>query len=124
MPKLAMMGQQRKMQVQYEEFEINVVFRPAAITTEWQVRLQGLDPKDHGGYLELLAEALVSWDITDDAGVPIPTDAERLVTVPLEILNQVAWDIFEEMSPKARSGGKSAAGSPRTGSLASRQSGT
>ncbi len=110
MPKLTSLGQRRPITVYYEDTPIEVVFRPATITDEWIERLTSLEKNDRAGYQTLLAEALIEWNITDDDDRPLPTSVETMRELPVDLLYQISWDIFDELSPKQRSGGRSAAG--------------
>lgn len=110
MPKISQLGARRTMTVDYDGESIDVTFRPAAINDNWVDRLQGLDKEDRQGYMELLCEALIAWDILDEDGQPLPPTVELMRALPLDLLYQITWDLFESLTPKKRSSRLSGAG--------------
>jgi hypothetical protein len=110
MPKLSTLGAQRTVPVTYDGETIQVTFRPAAINTDWQERLQALQRSDRTGFVELLAEALVAWDIVGDDGQALEPSVELMRRLPIDLLEEIAQAIFESLAPKRRSAERSSAG--------------
>ncbi|HOG46290.1 MAG TPA: hypothetical protein PLJ35_15695 [Anaerolineae bacterium] len=107
---LSKLGARRTVPVVYDGESIDVTFRPAGVNADWQEHLQGLKKDDQTGYLELLAEVLVAWDILDDDGQQLAPTVELMRRFPTDLLYEVAWAIFESLAPKRKSGERSAAG--------------
>jgi hypothetical protein len=65
---------------------------------------------------QLYAQTIVSWNLTDDDGAVIPTDAEHLADVDFGTLNLVMQAIGAEVRPDPLSGSGSSNGSSPTAS--------
>lgn len=74
--------------------------------------------------VELLSDLIVSWNLTTDAGLPIPTDIESLQDVEMEILTSIMQEIGRQGRPDPLSGGGSNNGSSPMESSGLRQIGT
>lgn len=72
---------------------------------------------------EFYARAIESWNLTDDQGEPIGTDAESLADVDFSILNLVMEEIGRAVRPDPLSDSGSKNGSTQTGSSEPRQIG-
>lgn len=105
MPYLSKLGARRTVSVTYDGETIEVTFKPAVVNADWQERIQGLEKNDQTGYLKLLAEVLVAWDVLDDEGQPLPPTAELMRQFPTDLLYEVAWTIFESLAPNGRAAG-------------------
>lgn len=95
--RLSDLGREAKATIEYDGAEINVVYRPAAINSDWLKRMgesAGLDT-----YVPLLTEVLVRWDITDDDGNELEPSVEIMRQLPIDFLNKVAQALLERMSP-------------------------
>ncbi len=95
--RLSDLGREARTTIDYDGAAIEVVYRPAAINSDWLQRMAASSGLD--SYLPLLAEALVSWNIVDDDGQELKPTAEIMRFVPLDFLNAVARAILERMSP-------------------------
>jgi hypothetical protein len=60
---------------------------------------------------DLYAQTIVAWNLTDDDGVTIPTDAEHLQDVDFGTLNLVMQEIGRQARPDPLSGNGSSNGS-------------
>jgi hypothetical protein len=97
--RLSDLGRERVAQVVYDGEPIEVVYRPAAINSNWLERMSAED-KDASAYTTLLSEALVRWDITDDASKPLAPTPELLRELPIDLLNLIAQALIEGLAPK------------------------
>lgn len=67
--------------------------------------------------VEMLADTVVSWNLTDDEGQPIPTTKEALLDVDLGVLVVVSQEIGRQNQIDPLSGSDSKRGSSQTASL-------
>jgi hypothetical protein len=99
------------------EDTLSITYRPSAWTPA--VMNEHLSAVSSGNTPEALvldlATLLVSWDLLDDKGKPIPITAESLRRVSLEVLNVVLGainaDMLPDPTPAATSNGSSPTGS-------------
>jgi len=95
--RLSDLGREARTTIDYDGAAIEVVYRPAAINSDWLKRMgerAGLDT-----YVPLLTEVLVRWDITDDDGNELEPSVEIMRQLPIDFLNKVAQALLERMSP-------------------------
>lgn len=107
--RLSSLGEKRQVNVPYEGEQLTVQFAPRAVNGRWLKRLQGLKSDDHMGFLGLLRETLVAWDILDDAGQPLEPTDDLIQQLPLDLVQAILEKIMEAMSPKKTNAGSSAA---------------
>ena len=69
---------------------------------------------------ELYAQTIVSWNLTDDSGAAIATDADALADVDFGTLNLVMQEIGRQVRPDPLSESGSSSGSSPTASSAPR----
>jgi hypothetical protein len=64
------------------------------------------DPEMFSVMVGMLADSVVSWNLTDDDGAPIGTDPESLMDVDLDILTAIAGEIGRQsnIDPLSKSG--------------------
>ena len=67
-------------------------------------------------FCDVYARLIASWNLTDDAGAEIDTDADALRDVPLDALTLVAREIGRATAPDPLSGNGSSDGSSQTAS--------
>lgn len=103
MPRASDLGARRQTSVEYDGHTINLVFRPAAINSEWDDLVQKKPEKK----AEFLARVLIGWDILDDNDRPIPPTLDFLRKLPLDLTSMMADAIFEAMLPKPKRGATS-----------------
>lgn len=88
---------------------VTIAYRPGGITPETEERLEALGREQRIGasLIALLKDTLVSWDITDDKGKPLPVTEASLRQLPLRLLGDLVRAITEDMRPNASSAGTS-----------------
>lgn len=74
-------------------------------------------------FCEVIAKLITSWNLTDDNGAVIGTDAESLQDVQIEVLTLIMTAIGKEMTPDPLSGRDSSNGSSPTADSEPRQIG-
>jgi hypothetical protein len=123
MPKLRnMIGETGEIEIEIPDDEpLRVRYRRGAITPRLQARLGELQraagPDAMPGaeavaaLCEMYAAAIVEWNLTDDDGTPIGTDADSLQDVDFGTLNMVVTAIGQETTADPTSGGGSNNGS-------------
>jgi hypothetical protein len=127
MPKLSrMLGETAELSIDVPGDEpLVVTYRRAALSPRMQARLADLSrrtPEDPPTGAEILAlcdlyaSLIVAWNLTDDDGEPIATDAESLADVDAATLNLVLTEIGRAVNPDPLSGNGSSNGSSPTAS--------
>jgi hypothetical protein len=128
MPKLKnMLGDTGTVTIAVPDDEPLIVeYRRGAVTPRLQGRLADLQAEIAasgeaapgsemlGLLCQLYAQTIVSWNLTDDDGAVIPTDAEHLADVDFGTLNMVMEAIGAEVRPDPLSGSGSSNGSSPT----------
>lgn len=129
MPRLAnMLGAVGRVEIPVEDDEPLVVeYRRSALTPRLQARIANLqraanDPARQGeldgdavlAVCDVYARVIVAWNLTDDGGALIGTDAESLADVAFSTLNLVFDAIGREVAPDPLSGSGSSNGSSPT----------
>jgi hypothetical protein len=132
-PKLTnMLGETGTVEIPVPDDEpLRVVYRRNAVTPRLQQKLSdaqaeiaaaGDDRPPSSATIrtlcELYAGTIVSWNLTDDDGAGIGTDAESLADVDVGTLNLVMQEIGRQVRPDPLSGGGSSNGSSPTASSA------
>ena len=106
---------------------LRVTYRRDILTPRMQARMAMFQsaPADLAGAAEALTffcdvygRLIASWNLTDDDGTPIGTDAESLKDVPLDVLTLVAREIGRATSPDPLSESGSSSGSTPRAALA------
>jgi hypothetical protein len=135
MPKLSnMLGETGRIEIECPGDEPLVVeYRRGAVTPRLQGKLaeiqreiaaSGEDAVPSADALltlcELYAQTIASWNLTDDDGAQIPTDAEHLMDVDFGTLNLVMQEIGRQVRPDPLSESGSSSGSSPTASSAPR----
>ena len=133
MPKLRnMLGETGTIEIECPGDEPLVVeYRRGAVTPRLQgklaeiqreIALAGADAIPSAGALvtlcELYAQTIVAWNLTDDDGATIPTDAEHLADVDFGTLNLVMQEIGRQTQPDPLNGSVSSNGSSPAASSA------
>ena len=80
---------------------LNVVFRPGAITPEVAVIDETTNIDRVYGFFR---QVIVSWDLVDDDGVPLPMVDASLARVPLVVLAEVMQAAIMAARPNPRKG--------------------
>lgn len=105
---------------------LSVTYRPSVITPSMQ---EGVMAAERTGSIQQalygpLEQLIVTWDLTDDDGVPYGTTEEALKVVPTVALVHVLMAIFRDLGPNGMRGSASANGSNQTAVLAGPPNGT
>lgn len=131
MPKLKnMLGETGTIEIAVPDDEpLIVIYRRASLTPRMQARIsdaqqtaqsegtQGMAGREAVAVLcEFYARAIVSWNLLDDNGDPIGTDAESIQDVDFSILNMVTDEIGRAVRPDPLSASGSSSTSPQTAS--------
>ncbi len=92
---------------------LNIVYRPGGLTPETEDRLHELTEEQRGGaaLVAFLRDLIVSWDLLDDQGKPLPVDETTLRLLPTGFLSMMVQTIVDDMRPNLMSAGTSGAGS-------------
>lgn len=107
---LSELGRHREVSIEYDGREIKLQIVPSAVNDYWIEALQGLESNDRQGYMKLLTEVVAGWNLVDDEEQPLAVSVDILRVLPIDLLYQFAWEIFEAMTPKAKTGAQSAGG--------------
>jgi hypothetical protein len=126
MPKLKnMLGETGTVEIPVPDDEpLIVVYRRGAVTPRLQGKLADVQREIEAAgentppssemlmlLCQMYAQTIVSWNLTDDDGAVIPTDAESLADVDFGTLNMVMQAIGAEVRPDPLSVGGSNNGS-------------
>lgn len=86
---------------------LNLVVYPNKVTTQRQREMESLDEDDHEGFAALFFEILKEWDLTDDAGEPLPFTAETIEAISVPTMLKISAGIGESLRPKSKSSRRS-----------------
>lgn len=98
------------------ETELSFSFEPYSTATErkW-LEIVKEAKAANWGEVEIIARQLAvmvkTWDVTDEAGKPVPVTMETLSEVPRELMNRMLIGMAEAMRVPPASGGTSEDGS-------------
>lgn len=130
MPKLSnMLGENGRIEIAIPGDDPLVVeYRRGTLTPRMQARMALFQDVKAGDasraaealdfFCDVYARLIVSWNLTDDDGDPIGTDAESIRDVPLDALTTVAQAIGRATAPDPLSGNGSSDGSTPRGASA------
>lgn len=76
-----------------------VVVRPSALTPELESNVAEL--AGSAGFVELIAELVVSWEVIGENGAPLEPTVENLRKLPALFLVEVVRQITAALTPKA-----------------------
>ena len=88
----------KKIEVKIGEEVLNVTYRPALYTGEFELRREDAKTKPAEITAELLSEIIIEWDLLND-GKPYPTTKAALMKLPVEFTAKVLMDVSQENSP-------------------------
>jgi len=90
---------ERALVVSFGEETLSIRYSPMAVTTA--VMLEDAKMRQEGRSLEgtigFLAAILTGWNLVGDDEKPIPTTSESLTVMPLQILEQIAKAVMEDL---------------------------
>lgn len=109
MPKLS----QLKKTAAKETTSATVDYHGVKIALEWTIAaltgdvVQDLVDNEESpkALARVLANIVTKWDLTDDKDKVLPLDADTLVGLPLELLNQMMSDMKESARPAGKADG-------------------
>lgn len=124
MPKLAnMLGESGTVTIPVEGDEPLVVrFRRGILTPRLQARMAqvegaAVDAEALDFFCDVISRVIESWNLTDEAGATIGTDAESIKDVQVEVIQLVMREIGRQLAPDPLSGSVSSNGSSPTAGL-------
>lgn len=105
----ALKGKLRTINVNYLGDNVAITYRPGEMTPRKTSEIveQAQTGEVANPTVELLLNALVSWEIVDDQGKELPVTRELLEDAPGPFLNAISEAIGEDARPKTKSAGKS-----------------
>ncbi len=101
--------------------EGKVTYRPGAMTPELEMRVS---QDTEMAVLEIVSEAVATWDVIGEDGQPIETDVDTLMTLPSEVVTETFKAIMHDLADRREERKNSGDGSPREASKAKRRNGT
>jgi hypothetical protein len=98
------LGEETSLAVSFPKGQLNIVYRPMTYTVAELEQLQRSD-KDPVQIVNSMLDLLVSWDLTDGDGAPVPIDYESLrQKVPTAIFLRILRAVNEDQGPGESSG--------------------
>ena len=104
--RLSQVGKQQKTAtVAYDGETVDIVYRPGAFTPRVEARINEAqkDSTVSQELAQILSEVIISWDVLDDDGQPLPPTIDLLMDLPLAFLSAVSVGIGEDMRPEGQS---------------------
>lgn len=86
----------RTLVIDYDGEKVQVVYRPGILTPATN------DDFAKQSVVEQLETLLVSWDVLDDKGKPLPVTTDLLNQLPGRFLAHIAAEISGDMRPNAK----------------------
>ncbi len=86
----------RVLTLEYDGESVTIVYRPGVITPA------NSDDFNRQAVVEQLEGLLVSWDIVDDKGKPLPVTKELLDTLPARFLAHLSGAIVGDLRPNVK----------------------
>jgi hypothetical protein len=91
----------QSLSIKVGDADVTIVYRPSGMTP---ALIDEISSADGMSLPDFLTRLLVSWDVTDDAGVAWPTTPSALAELPVAFLRLVRNAIMEDLrGPKAPS---------------------
>lgn len=81
--------------------ELNVTYRPDAITPETLDRMSNAASAPGEAIVSTVVELVASWDLTDDDGSIYPLTVKDVRRLPLSFLSTVIKAITDDINPNA-----------------------
>lgn len=105
---------------------VTVDYNPQALTVARVEELAELDQSsvNVAHVRNVLGDLIVSWDLTDDDGTPLPPNAETLAKLPWAFLDLLATALITQLRPSRAEGNGSSPSTnepPSAGSAATNQ---
>jgi hypothetical protein len=92
----------KSVKLTYDDFELNVEYKPSAITPTLQAEIAKMDFNSMSATVSLMIKILSGWDILGDDGLPIPIDEDTLNGLPIRLLGQINKAVFDDLAPRTQ----------------------
>lgn|SRR5690606_25094579 len=85
------------------EETLNITYRPSAMTPAVEAEMHQAISRRQGGaaLVAPLSHLIVTWDVVDEAGEPLPVTTEVLNMLPIDFLSRIITEIGRDMNPNA-----------------------
>lgn len=97
----ALTADRRTVKVSFGDDALTLTYRPSAVNAVQEAR--ELEDREKGQHLmaqaRSLAEIVVSWDLQDDDGQPLPVSADVLAPLGLDFTSKVTRAILDDLLP-------------------------
>lgn len=122
----ALTADRRTVKVPFGDDALTLVYRPSTINAVQEAR--ELEDREKGRHLlaqaRSLAEIILSWDLVDDAGKPLPVTEETIQTFGIDVVSKITRAVLADLLPNQTTPPTSRNGSAAAASSAPVQSGT
>lgn len=95
--------------IDIENETLNVTYKPSSLTPDIEENFISNVENKRSGYAlaQFLNSILVDWDLVDDAEEKYEISLDNLKKLPINLLNTVIGEIFNDLSPKKTKSQKS-----------------
>lgn len=83
----------------YDGNDVNIQYKPSAITPVLQSKILKLDTNDSMNMVDVIVNVIVGWDVLDDKGKPIAITTATLGALPIGFVGQIVTSVFTDMQP-------------------------
>lgn len=99
----------KSLSINVEGETLNVTYKPSALTPDIEENfLSNVESKRSGFALaQFLTSILSDWDLVNDADEKYEITLDNLKKLPINLLNTIIGEIFEDLSPKKTKSQKS-----------------
>lgn len=116
----------RTIKVPFGDEHLTLVYKPSAVNAKQEAR--ELDERAKGQHIlsqaRSLAEIILSWDVLDDSGKPLPVNEETLAMLGLEVTAKLTQAILADLLPNQKTPPSSNGTSQPAASSGNARSGT
>lgn len=96
----ALSGVTAHTQFPFQGETVNIEYRPNYMTPEREAVLSAAEASGGAdGFIDLVVGMLVSWDVLDDSGTPLPVTTEVVRTLPFSFLTAALTAAGEASAP-------------------------
>lgn len=125
-PLSSLTADRRTVRVPFGEDALTLTYKPSAVNAVQEAR--ELEEREKGQHLlaqaRSLAELIVSWDVVDEKGKPLPVSEEILGSLGLDVAARLQRAILEDLLPNQTPRTGSRNGSSQTASSVPSRTGT
>lgn len=122
----ALTADRKTVVVKFDTGSLTLTYRPSAFNALQEAR--ELEDKEKGAHLlsqaRSLCELITDWDLTDDAGKPVPVSEDVMASLGLDVTNALMNALLDELLPNRKKAPDSPNGSSPEASSAPARSGT